>query len=308
METRLLKMFCLVAENGSLVLAASKLHLTPSALSHGITSLEGQLGCRLFERVGKKMQLNQAGEQFLKSIQPALAALNQAAESLKHLSKWGQSRLRIGAPASICQHLLPSVIRELKKSHERLELQVQSADAPELAELIQAGKVDLALSVALEGPRALNVRHLFRDELMFVFAPTHPWAAGRPISPEELRKQPFILYQASSATRRLLDDHFRRLDLVPSTVMEIDNAEAIKELVKLNLGVSVLAPWTAGKELARGALGMRPLSAKAVTRNWVMLSLATHRLTLAEERFGRLCRQHAAAMRLDRRDAGVPKR
>src|SRR6266853_5808838 len=163
METRLLRVFCVVAESGSLVAGASKLHLTPSALSHAIKSLEAQLGCRLFERVGRKMMLNQAGEQFLKSIEPPLAALDQAAESLKRLSKWGQPRLRIGAPASICQHLLPGVIRELKKTHERIELQVQSADAPQLVELVRAGKVDLAVGVSIESQAGLSGRQLFRD-------------------------------------------------------------------------------------------------------------------------------------------------
>jgi len=137
---------------------------------------------------------------------------------------------------------------------------------------------------------------------MFVFASAHAWAGGASITREELRKQPLISYRTSSITRALLEEHFRRLEIVPSTIMEIDNAEAIKELVKLNLGVSVLAPWTADKELARGSLRMRPLSAKPVTRNWVLYSLSTHRYTLAEETFSKLCRQHAAGMRLDRRD------
>src|SRR5215813_7925284 len=114
-ETRLLRIFCAVAESGSLVTAAAKLHLTPSALSHGLKDLETQLGCLLFDRTAKKMILNQAGEQFLKDIRPPLAALGQAAESLKKLGKWGQTKLRIGAAASICQHVLPNVIRELKR-------------------------------------------------------------------------------------------------------------------------------------------------------------------------------------------------
>jgi DNA-binding transcriptional LysR family regulator len=302
METRQLRMFCVIAESESLVMAAAKLHLTPSALSHGIKSLEAQVGCRLFERAGKRMRLNQAGEQFLKSIQPPLAALDEAAQALKRLSKWGQSRLRIGATAAICQYLLPTVVRELRKIHERIELQVHTVDASELVDKIDRGEIDLAVSVGVEALPGLNARQIFRDELMLVFAPTHLWAAGEPIPPQELRKQPFILYHAASATRRLMDDYFRRLNIVPSTIMEIDNAEAIKELVKLNLGVSILAPWTVDKELARGSLGVRPLDAKPVRRNWVIYSAVNRRLTLAEETFCRLCRQHAAGMRLDRRD------
>jgi DNA-binding transcriptional LysR family regulator len=303
METRLLKMFCAVAESGNLGIAAGKLHLTPSAISHAIKSLEGQLGCRLFERAGKRMLLNQAGEQLLAEIKPPLAALEAAAESLKRLGKWGQTRLRIGASASICQYLLPGVIRELKKEHAHLELQVESADAPELIELVRSNKIDLGVGVGPEGQPPLEVRPLFRDELMFVFAPSHPWAAGRPIARDELRMQPLILYQRSSHTARMVNDFFRTLDLVPSTVMEIGSIEAIKELVKLNLGVSVLAPWTVDDELVRNTLKMRPLGSKPLTRHWVVLSLAGRRLGLAEEQFCKLCRQQAQGMRLDRKDA-----
>ena len=305
METRLLRMFCAVAESGSLAIAAGKLHLTPSAISHAIKSLEGQLGCRLFERAGKKMLLNQAGEQLLAQIRPPLAALEAAAESLKRLGKWGQTRLRIGASASICQYLLPGVIRELKKAHPQLELQVESGDAPELVELVRSNKIDLGIGVAPDTHTSLEVRPLFRDELMFVFAPSHPWAAGRPISRDELRMQPLILYQRSSLTARAVHDFFRSLELVPSAIMEIGSIEAIKELVKLNLGVSVLSPWTVDDELLRNTLKMRSLGSKALTRHWVLLSLAGRRLTWAEEQFCKLCRQHAQGMRLDRKDAAA---
>ena len=145
MDTRLLKMFCAVAQSGSLVAAAAKLHLTPSAISHSLKSLETELGCRLFERAGRKMLLNQAGEQLLAQVQAPLAALEAAGEALKRLGKWGQTRLRIGTAASACQHFLPGVIRELKKLQPRLELLVKSGDIPEMMDLVRANTVDLAL-------------------------------------------------------------------------------------------------------------------------------------------------------------------
>ena len=124
METRLLKMFCAAAAGGSLVKAAARLHLTPSAISHGIKALELELGCRLFERAGKKMLLNQAGEQLLTQVQPSLAALDAAADAVKRLARLGRVRLHIGATAAACGFVLPGVIRELKKSNVHLELQV----------------------------------------------------------------------------------------------------------------------------------------------------------------------------------------
>src|SRR3954451_16550796 len=97
MEIRLLKVFTAVAESGSLVVAGGKLHLTPSAISHSLKSLETDLGCRLFERVGKRMVLNHAGEQLLAKVREPLAALDAAAEGIKRLGHWGQTQLRVGA-------------------------------------------------------------------------------------------------------------------------------------------------------------------------------------------------------------------
>src|SRR5262245_40241604 len=195
METRLLRMFCSVAESGTLALAARKLHLTPSALSHGIKGLETEVGCRLFERAGRRVVLNQAGEQLLEQVRGPLAALDAAGEALKKLGKWGRSRLRIGASASFCGHILPGVIRELKKTNTDLEFRIESGDTPELMDLVRHSRLDLAVGVAPPQQSGLELRSLFRDELMFVFAPGHPWAAGRPISRDDLRKQPFILYR-----------------------------------------------------------------------------------------------------------------
>jgi len=308
METRLLKMFCAVAECGSLVKAAARLHLTPSAVSHGIKDLEVDLGCRLFERAGKKLLLNMAGEQLLLQVRPALATLDTAADAIRRLAKLGRARLRLGAAATACGYILPRVIRELKKTNANLDLQVESGNTADMLELVRTNKADLALGIAPDHHPGLEVRPIFRDELMFAFAPGHPWADGRPISREELRHQPIILTQRASLTAQLVNRFFQNHHIVPGAIMEIASVEAIKELVKLNLGVSVLAPWTAEKELLRGSLVMRPVGSKPLLRNWVVLSLLGRQLTPVETAFCQLCRNQATGMRLDRRDVPNLKR
>ena len=301
-DSRLLKLFCSVARSGSLVGASRELHLTPSAISHALKHLETSLGCRLFERIGKRMLLNHAGEQLLAQIEKPLRDLAAAEEKLKQLGTWGQPRLRIGAAVSSCQYLLPNVIRELKKSSPNLLLQVESGDMPEMIDLMQQNRIDLALGVAADEKQHLESRPVFRDELFFVFSASHPWANAKPLTAADLRKQPLILYQRSSVTAKLVKDYLAAMEVEPPSVMEIGNIEAIKELVKLNLGVSVLAPWTAHKELARGTLRMRPVGPKPLRRQWVVAWLKGRRLTLAEETFCKLCRNVAAGMRMDRKD------
>jgi DNA-binding transcriptional LysR family regulator len=302
MEIRQLKMFCAVAETGSLVGATQKLHLTNSAISHSLKELEAQLGCRLFERMARKMVLNQAGEQLLAAVTGPLAGLEAAAESLKHLGKWGQTRLRVGAADSICQHILPGVVRELKKSHAQLELRIEVGDSSCLVEQLHENKIDLAICLAPENRAGLQLRPLFRDELMFVFAAAHPWTTARRISREELRTQSFIFHSPSSFSARSVLAFFRSVAVVPRAWIEVGNVEAIKEMVKLNLGVGILSPWVADKDLATGSLLMRPIAAKPLNRRWVMLCLSGRRLNLAQEDFIKLCRRHATVLRLDRKD------
>jgi DNA-binding transcriptional LysR family regulator len=307
MELRLLKVFCAVAGSGSLVVAAGKLHLTPSAISHSLKSLETELGCRLFDRVGKRMALNHAGEQLLAQIGGPLAALEAATDGIKRLGKWGQTRLRIGASQAACEHLLPGVIRELKKVHPSLELRVESGDTPQVIELLHRHQVDLALGLAPASVTGLAARSVFRDELMFAFGAGHPWATATSVSNDDIRGQQFIICQRSSLTASLVDDYFRRLDITPNVSMEVASTAAIVELVKANLGISILAPWAVNGELMRGEVKMRPLTAKPLWRNWSIISLAARKLTLAEETFCRLCRNHAAGLRLDRSDLPLAK-
>jgi DNA-binding transcriptional LysR family regulator len=302
MELRLLNVFCAIAESGSLVAAAGKLHLTPSAISHSLKALETELGCRVFERVGKKMVLNQAGDQYLAAIKSPLGALESAAENVKRLGHWGQTRLRVSASAAACQHILPGVIRELNKTYPSLELQVKSADTPQAFDLLRDSKVDLALAIVPERTNGFDVRPLFRDELMFVFSPEHPWANGKPITREEIVRQRFILYQRSSSTMQLFNDYIHGLNVTPQIQMEVDSIGAIVEMIKFNLGVSVLAPWTVENELIRGKVKLRPLGTKPLSRQWSVISLAVRQKNFIEETFCRLCRNHATAMRLDRKD------
>lgn len=302
MELRLFKMFCAVADHGGVAAAARHLHLTPSAISHGLKALEDEIGCQVFDRVGKRLLLNARGRQLSGGIRPPLAALEKAAASLRRAAKSDVEHLRLGAAASTCQHLLPAVLRELRKRRASLQLEIQTGDAGALQGLLDRNEIDLFLAAGLDRRDGLTIHPVFRDELMFVFSSTRPWADGKPLTPERLRGHPLILYSRTSPTACEVIAQLDAIGFVPATVMEVGSIEAIKELVRLNLGVSVLAPWVANRELQRGTLRMRPLGRQHLRREWVLATLAGRRLTPAGADLLRLCRAHAAGLRLDHRD------
>ena len=120
-------------------------------------------------------------------------------------------------------------------------------------------------------------------------AALHPWAKAGRVERAEIPRQNYILYNKHSVTFRLIEDYFRREEMVLNTVIEVGSMEATKELVKLGIGVSILAPWIAQKEIEEGSLVALPLGRRKLQRRWGILHWRGKRLNLAEETFIGLC-------------------
>ena len=166
---------------------------------------------------------------------------------------------------------------------------VEPGDTREALELLRNNQVDLAFSLQPKRDEDFVFTPLFEDEMQFVLAPSHPWAKSGVVR-EEVSKQQYILYSKKSFTFELVEEYFRAEDMVLNAVMEFGSMEAIKELVKLGLGVSILAPWLTRKELEAGELVSLPLGRRKLKRNWGLLHWRGRQLTLAEETFVNLCR------------------
>lgn len=297
LDSRQLQAFVILARTGSFTHTARELFLTQSAVSHSMKALENDIGCRLLDRVGKKVMLTQAGEHLLKHAQIILREMAAVRDGIAHLGKWGHGRLRVGATASVCQILLPPVLREFKESFPRSLIQIEPGDSRELITGLERQRMDLAMVLQMPGDGRFEFLPLFADELVFIASPRHPWAQAGEVPRAEVSKQNLILYRKSSHTFRLVDDYFRKEDIVLNTVIELGSMEAIKELVKLGLGVSIMAPWTAQPELRDGSLVGLPLGRRRLRRAWGILHWRGRRLTLAEETFVGLCRSAAENLR-----------
>src|SRR5688572_26193 len=176
LDSRHVRMFCILARTGSFTQTAREVHVTQSGVSHAIKALERDVGCRLLDRVGKKVVLTQAGEQLLHHATKILQEMHNARESLTHLGKWGRGRLRLGASTTACQHLIPPVLREFKESFPDHAITIEPGDTPELVAALLTHRIDLALSLEPEREPQLESHPLFTDELQFVMGAQHPWA------------------------------------------------------------------------------------------------------------------------------------
>ena len=291
LDSRQLRAFASLARTGSFTLAAKELYLSQSAVSHSMKALEQDVGCRLLDRLGKKVLLTQAGEQLLHHAQKILSEMSQARESLRQLGKWGRARLRVGASTTACQYILPAVLREFKESFPQCLINVEPGDTPEAIALLRENRIDLALALQPKNEEKMEFVPLFTDELVFLMSPVHPWAAAGRVTREEIPRQYYVLYNKNSYTFRMVEEYFHEDDMVLNTVMEFGSMEAIKELVKLSVGVSILAPWIAQKELRDKLLVSLPLGRRKLRRAWGILHWKGRRLSLAEETFVGLCRK-----------------
>ena len=289
LDTRQLLAFAALARRQSFTLAAKDIHLTQSAVSHAIRALEDELGCKLFDRSGRTAKLTQAGEQFSHHVDIILREMESARAGLDAMSRWGHGRLRVSASTTACQYILPSVLREFRQSFPQCVITIEPGDYDRQLELLRSNTVDLAIMIEPEKERDIEFRPLFEDELRMLVSPAHAWARLGSVPRDGLAKETLVHYNKSSYTFRLVSDYLREEGCPPAQVIELGSMDAIKELVKIGLGVGVLAPWVARAEIESGALVDLPIGRRHLRRRWCVAFLKGRKLQLGEETFIGLC-------------------
>lgn len=272
-ETRQLEIFAALAKSGSFTAAARQMSLTQSAISHSLRALESDLECSLIERVGRSVLLTPAGEHLFKEATRILNDLKRTRQEVESISAWGRGRLRISASVTACEFLLPSILREFKECFPEAPIQIAPADSPEARQLLRSHQVDLALVVGDGEEGGFQSQQLFSDELHFVVGSAHPWARAQKFDPKTVSEQPFILYNRNSLTFKLIEQHFQQRRWQLHGFIEMGSMNAIKELIKIGLGVGLLPRWIVDKELQEGSLCAIPLTRPRLKRNWNLIRL-----------------------------------
>ena len=175
-----------IAGTGSVTRAGARLHVTQSALSHRLRSVESRLGTPLFLRLGKKMVLTPAGERVLATARRVLDELERAENELRVLARDGSGVLRLCTQCYTGYHWLPPLLRAFHAKHPRVDVQIAVDATYRPVEALLAGEIDLAVLTASVDDARLLVRPLFDDEMLAVVAPAIRWpracTSSRPTS------------------------------------------------------------------------------------------------------------------------------
>jgi LysR family transcriptional regulator, low CO2-responsive transcriptional regulator len=289
LDTRQLLAFKTIVDTGGFTKAARHLNLSQSALSHQIKTLETQLDMQVFARVGKRVILTQAGETLLRYATSILRELFDARQALAELQEPGRGRLRVSASTYSCYQILPHVLHEFRGLYPHVEIFVAVEYTSHAIQGLLGGELDIAIFVLPTDPPALHIEPLCQDELVLIVDPSHPWASRRRVEWSDLSSQVIITYSRAGETFQEIQNEMGKRGITIKETMEVRHGPAVKEMVKVGLGIALLPRWVVRDELQDGTLKAISLGRGGLQRRWGIGYTPHTRLPVYSQTFIQLC-------------------
>lgn len=254
MNLRELNIFITVCEYGSMSETARKLFITQPAISQSISELEEEYNVKLFDRIGKKLILTNAGEILRDYGKKILILVNEAENSLKDISNMRAGRLRIGASRTAGTYLLPSLIGKFIKTHKKIDLPYIIDNTSAIEKMILDNEIDLGI---VEGPihsKDIIINHFLDDELYLICSSSHHFSKRNSINIKEIADENMIIRERGSGTREVFEETMSKNNVTYNIKLELNSTEAIKKAVEANIGISVISKLSIKDELKNGCL------------------------------------------------------
>jgi DNA-binding transcriptional LysR family regulator len=261
-----LRIFVAVAEREHLTRAAEALHLTPSAVSSAIQVLESRYDARLFDRVGRRIELTEAGRIFLDEARATLARAEAAELALSELGGTMRGTLTIEASQTIASYWLPPALIRFRAEHPRVNIRLGAGNTETVRRAVHDGVAEIGFIEGHIDDPALATRQVGEDRLIIVTAPGHALAAAPEIGATELAATRWILRERGSGTRSVFEAALAARGIAPgilSVDLELPSNEAVRAAVEMGGHATVIseraaAPHIAAGTLARAGFAMTP--------------------------------------------------
>jgi DNA-binding transcriptional LysR family regulator len=264
-----LEAFVHAARHGSVTRAAEALFVTQPALTARIKGLERSLGAELFVRTGRGVRLSESGRAFLPYAQRSLQALAEGRSVVADVVHGGAGELAIGAAPAVSTYVLPLILERYHATYPNAQLAVRTGHSEEVLELVLRDEVEIGLIRALRHVEIESVP-LYEDELVLVCDPAHPFAARGEVEIEQLGGERVILFDRTSSYHDLTAALLREAGVRPRGLMELDNIDATKKMVRQGLGVAMVPYTAAADELEAGTLRAIRLTDAAPVRRQIV--------------------------------------
>jgi LysR family transcriptional regulator for metE and metH len=266
-EVRHLRLLRAIREEGSVTRASERLHLTQPAVSHALRDLEDRLGVLLFRRKGKKLAITEAGKRLLRTSTVVLDELQRAEDDLAQFRSGRRGVLRITTECYTCYHWLSGVLAELSRRYPGVDLEVvpDAKEAP--FEALISERVDLAIVHREASHPLLVAAPLFQDELVVLVPRDHRLARKKFAVAADFADECLVMHSRPEESV-FFTDVLRAGGVAPRRMLDLRLTEAVVEMVRAGLGVSVLARWAATGYLTRGDLQEVRIGRDGFWRTW----------------------------------------
>jgi len=248
-----LQIFTSIARNRNLSKAAKENFLSQSAASMSLAELERQLGKKLFDRIGRQLELNALGKSLLPKALDIIERAKEIEEICQQESSAVTGSLKVGASSTIGNYLIPKIVGDFVKQHPTAHLLLDIGNTEHVTRELLDFNIDIGFIEGFCEHPLITVSPWFPDRLIVFSAPDHPLAQKKP-SRSEILHSNWILRERGSGTRdifeRALDNDVHKLNIF----LELGHTEAIKQAVEANLGISCLSVHVLKRALREGSL------------------------------------------------------
>ena len=252
MDLRQLEILQAIADTGSFTACGRKLHVSQSAISRQILLLEEELGEPLFLRVGRRVRMTPAAESLVQLGKRVFQDVRDTVGTITDRTSDLRGTLRLSGGMTVCLYVFPPLLKHLRRIHPHLDVRLTVASAGRSVEEIRGGRVEAGLlTLPVEASDLVTVPVL-REELLLITVPTHPLARRKRVAPRDLARQPFVLFEVGSGTRKVIDHFFATEKIEPTIVMDTENVEIIKAMVKTGLGIGIVPYQSVAREVRAG--------------------------------------------------------
>ncbi|KFB66416.1 LysR family transcriptional regulator [Candidatus Accumulibacter vicinus] len=277
---RQLQIFSVAASHLSFARAAEKLHLTHAAISLQIKQLEEVSGTLLFERIGKRVFLTEAGEILLSHTRQILQSLKEADEALLALKGLKGGRIAV-AVTSTAEYFAPELLAEFRKTQADVRIRMLIDNRDTVSRLLAGNEVDLAIMGRPPDELDAVAVAFAPHPLVIIASAAHPLSRLPSVAVEDLVDEMLIVRESGSGTRSAMEEFFLERSVKPRIGMEMGSNEAIKQAVVAGLGISFISQHTLGLELKAERLSILKVEGTPVMRRWHIVRHKSKHLTPA---------------------------
>ncbi len=289
----LLRSFYFVAQAGSVSGAAQAAFISQPALSKAVKELEKQLGVTLFERGARGVTLTESGASLLEYASAIFALERDAEDAMRAQKSLSGATLRIGASTTLATYVLPPILAQFRDKHPGVRFSIARSNTAGIEKLLLDFELDVAL---VEGPpqNPKIEKTFWRDEeMVLICAPSHPLAAKRAVSFEELKICEWLVREHGSGTRKVVEKALEKWGLPPQNAQEIGGAETLKQAVAANLGIAFVSREAASDQIALQKLRVLCVADFTLRRPFYVLHLPSRPLSPVARAFEAFLLLHA---------------